>query len=108
LIQFVEPIQLLAFGQFLQPVHVSVQLVQSVPPVHWQLYSVQKHITITAITNQFFVKAHVLNAIVFWIIVTYRAVYFGRLLNSALLSTIYILFHYLVYTIMIQHVVELE
>jgi hypothetical protein len=75
----------------MQPVHVSVQLVQSLPPVHWQLYSVHKHITITAITNQFFVKAHVLNAIVFCIIVTYRAVYFDRLLNSALLSTIYII-----------------
>jgi hypothetical protein len=49
----------------MQPVHVSVQLVQSLPPVHWQLYSVHKHITITAITNHFFEKPHVLKAIVF-------------------------------------------
>jgi hypothetical protein len=87
-IQFSEAVHVIAFGQFLQPVHACVQLVQSSPPVHWQLYSVHKHITITAITNQFLVKAHVLNAIIFCIIVIYLAVYFGRLLNSALRSTV--------------------
>jgi hypothetical protein len=75
--QFLEPVHVTAFGQFSQPVHATVQLVQSLPPVHWQLYSVHKHITITAITNQFFVKEHVLNAIVVWMIVIYLAVYFG-------------------------------
>jgi hypothetical protein len=61
LTQFLEPVHVSAFGQFPQPVHPAVQLVQSAPPVHWQLYSVHKHITTTAIINQFFVKVHILN-----------------------------------------------
>jgi hypothetical protein len=48
--QFLEPVHVSAFGQFPQPVHPAVRLVQSSPPVHWQLYSVHKHITITAKT----------------------------------------------------------
>jgi hypothetical protein len=88
LTQFSELVHVTAFGQFPQPVHPAVQLVQSAPPVHWQLYSVHKHITITTIINQFVVKPHVLNAIVSCIIVIYLAVYFGRLLISALHPTI--------------------
>jgi hypothetical protein len=88
LTQFLESVHVCAFGQLPQPVHAAVQLVQSVPPVHWQLYSLHKHITITAIINQFFVKPHILNAIVFCIIVIDLVVYFGRLLNSGLRSTI--------------------
>jgi hypothetical protein len=94
LLQFVDPEHVTALTQFLEFVHVTAfgqfsQLVQLLALIlHWQLYSVHKHITITAIINQFFVKAHVLNAIVFCIIVIYLAVYFGRLLNSALRSFI--------------------
>jgi hypothetical protein len=73
LTQFSELVHVTAFGQFPQPVHPAVQLVQSAPPVHWQLYSVHKHITITTIINQFVVKPHVLNAIVSCIIVIYLA-----------------------------------
>jgi hypothetical protein len=36
LTQFPESVHVSAFAQFPQPVHPAVQLVQSVPPVHWQ------------------------------------------------------------------------
>jgi hypothetical protein len=88
LTQFLESVHVIAFGQFLQLVHAVVQLVQSAAPVHWQLYSLHKHITTTAIINQIFVKVLILNDILFCIIVIYLAVYFGRLLISALRSTI--------------------